>query len=126
MAFAPVSMSGDASITNAGAVSVVKLQGRSVSSSAPSGGAVLQWVAADSAWEPVAIIRAGSAVSAGTSGVSISHDFGVTTFSCAITGIGSTPGRIGEVSCVKFTDHVMVYNSGAANLSFDYLLVRYL
>lgn len=49
---ADVAVSGDATMANTGALTVTKLQGRTVSAAAPSDGNVLTWVAANNDWEP--------------------------------------------------------------------------
>lgn len=49
-------MSGDATITSAGAVTVAKIQTRAVASTAPTAGQVLGWNASSSQWEPTTTI----------------------------------------------------------------------
>src|SRR5690606_34166877 len=50
-----VSMSGDATIANTGAVTVTGLQGRAVHNVAPTDGQVLTWNNTDSRWEAAAL-----------------------------------------------------------------------
>lgn len=49
---APVTLSGDVAVTNAGVVSVEKIQGYSVSTATPTDGQIMTWNSTSSTWEP--------------------------------------------------------------------------
>jgi hypothetical protein len=50
--YVPISVSGDATMTNAGAVTVSKMQNRAIASTAPTAGTFLRWNNTLSQWEP--------------------------------------------------------------------------
>ncbi len=52
--FTAAALSGDATMTNAGAVTVAKIQGRAVSTVAPTNDYVLKWSSTSSEWQPTA------------------------------------------------------------------------
>ena len=52
--FTAAALSGDATMTNAGAVTVAKIQGRAVSTTAPTNDYVLKWSSTSSEWQPTA------------------------------------------------------------------------
>lgn len=70
------------------------------------------------------LFRASSNFS-GTGGTTISHNFGDTNYSVAITPTGGTPeGNIGEIRVVKSATSVTVYNSGSARSGFDCIVLK--
>lgn len=58
----------------------------------------------------------------GIAGVTITHNYGSTSYLCKIMPTGATPGDVGEISVVKASNTCTIYNTGRAGLAADYEL----
>jgi hypothetical protein len=73
-----VALSGDATISNTGAITVTRLQGRSVANTSPSDGQVLTWNNSTTQWEPQTPSGGGSGWSLSGNSLTGSEKFGST------------------------------------------------
>ena len=113
-----VSMSGDATMANTGAVTVTKLQGVSVDSTSPTNGYVLTYNSGTSKWTPTAP-ESGTVtsidVSGGTTGLTTSG--GPVTTSGTITLAGDLIVANGGTGRTTLTTHGVLIGAGTAPIT---------
>ena len=68
-------------------------------------------------------LKPGAAVAfAGSSGTTITHNYGHTDYQLIINPVAYPGGFIGEIWFSKSANTVVVYNSGSAVVNFDYVI----
>lgn len=60
---------------------------------------------------------------AGSSGRTITHNYGHTDYQVIINPVEDPGGFLGEIWFVKSANTVVVYNSGSATGNFDYVII---
>ena len=66
----------------------------------------------------------GSSTFNSTTGRTITHNVGSTTFAVSITPAAATSGTLGEIYYTKTSSNFTVYNTGSFTGAFDYILVK--
>ena len=70
----------------------------------------------------VALIASGAATLGGQAGVTVTHNYGSTSYVVSVMPTGATPGGVGELSVVRAANTVAIYNSGQSGGAADYLI----
>jgi hypothetical protein len=73
---------------------------------------------------PTANIKMGSSTFQGSTGVSISHNFGSIPSGVSITPSVATAGNLGEFYFTATTTAITVYNTGSAGYTFSYIIIK--